>query len=423
MIASVTYNTSGSAGPYTITFPYLDEADIEVYLDGVANTAWTISGVTQLTLNSAPSAVEIEIRRNTDDDPYVDFTDPAAISAADLDTATLQAIYIAQEAEDHVDRVEDEVEGLVLSSGNVPAPPLGDVGKFLKATATNTFGWTEIVSTDVSDSTAAGRAVLTAASNTAIRQNIVDPLVDAKGDLLAGTAADTLARVAVGANRTILEADSTATPGVAWVSRALGLKSVQVFTADGTWTRPTGIRRVLVEVIGGGGGGGGVAAATSKSGTGGGGAGTAIKILDVSAIASATITVGAGGAGATAGANAGVTGNTSSWADGTNTISGIGGTGGSASLGVAGGAGGTATGGDMNFTGQGGGWSVDGLNVLSTAGGNSSRGFGGPGVVDANGQAAAVYGGGGSGGNNAGSSTTKSGGAGSNGIVIVYEYE
>src|SRR5262245_32598691 len=50
------------------------------------------------------------------------------------------------------------------------------------------------------------------------------------------------------------------------------LKSVQVFTANGTWTRPSGIRRVIVEVIGGGGAGGGAAATgASQAAVGGGG--------------------------------------------------------------------------------------------------------------------------------------------------------
>ena len=50
----------------------------------------------------------------------------------------------------------------------------------------------------------------------------VDPsentTIDAKGDLLVGTASDTLARVAVGANGRFLVADSTQTAGVRWTS-------------------------------------------------------------------------------------------------------------------------------------------------------------------------------------------------------------
>ena len=36
-----------------------------------------------------------------------------------------------------------------------------------------------------------------------------------------------------------------------------GLESVQTFTSSGTWTRPTGITKVIIEVQGAGGGGGG----------------------------------------------------------------------------------------------------------------------------------------------------------------------
>ncbi len=46
-------------------------------------------------------------------------------------------------------------------------------------------------------------------------------IVDAKGDLLVGTAADTLARQAVGTNGQVLMADSGATNGVKWAGRTL----------------------------------------------------------------------------------------------------------------------------------------------------------------------------------------------------------
>ncbi len=45
-------------------------------------------------------------------------------------------------------------------------------------------------------------------------------IVDAKGDIIAATAADAVARVAVGANTTMLVADSSASAGVAWASAA-----------------------------------------------------------------------------------------------------------------------------------------------------------------------------------------------------------
>lgn len=252
-------------------------------------------------------------------------------------------------------------------------------------------------------------------------------IVDAKGDIIAATAADTVARVAVGANRTILEADSAATPGVAWVARALGLKSMQVFTASGTWTRPTGIRKVLVEVVGGGGGGGSTQATADQFGAGGGGGGFAMKLLDVSAIATSTITIGALGAGGAAGSNNGVAGGNSSWADGTNTLTGNGGAGGAfAAGGALGGAGGTGTGGDVNIAGGvgGPGQSPTAANAVGPNNGGTSQRSAGTAANSLNqvGLVATGFGGGGSGASNAGA-TARAGGNGSAGIIIVYEYE
>jgi len=45
-----------------------------------------------------------------------------------------------------------------------------------------------------------------------------DPIVDAKGDLIVGTAADTAARLAVGSNNQVLVADSAETTGVKWAA-------------------------------------------------------------------------------------------------------------------------------------------------------------------------------------------------------------
>ena len=57
---------------------------------------------------------------------------------------------------------------------------------------------------------------------------VANTLVDAKGDLLVGSAADTVARLAVGTNNHVLTADSSATNGVKWAAPAGGGKILQV---------------------------------------------------------------------------------------------------------------------------------------------------------------------------------------------------
>jgi hypothetical protein len=56
---------------------------------------------------------------------------------------------------------------------------------------------------------------------------IQNAIVDAKGDLIAATAADTPARLAVGTNGQVLTADSTAATGLAWTTLGSGLTLVK----------------------------------------------------------------------------------------------------------------------------------------------------------------------------------------------------
>jgi hypothetical protein len=57
---------------------------------------------------------------------------------------------------------------------------------------------------------------------------IQNAIVDAKGDLIAATANDTPARLAVGTNGHVLTADSTAATGIKWAAAAGGGKVLQV---------------------------------------------------------------------------------------------------------------------------------------------------------------------------------------------------
>jgi hypothetical protein len=74
---------------------------------------------------------------------------------------------------------------------------------------------------------------------------IQNAIVDAKGDLIAATAADTPARLAVGTNGQFLIADSSAATGLAWANGASALPAFSAYAASNqtitsaTWTKVT----------------------------------------------------------------------------------------------------------------------------------------------------------------------------------------
>ena len=204
-----------------------------------------------------------------------------------------------------------------------------------------------------------------------------------------------------------------------------GLASVQIFTSSGTWTKPSGITKVIVEVQGGG--SSGSTSNNTSSISGGAGGGYAKKLIDVSSISTATITVGAGGSGVVGNAtrNGNVGGN-SSWSDGTNTVAGNGGVAPDNTFDehVIGG---TATGGNINiFGGNGGSRNINNAVGNGYTGGDSFFGVGGMGAYYGTGPLSPDdgigYGSGGGGWFWDSSGSTLSG-SGGDGIVIVTEYK
>ncbi len=91
---------------------------------------------------------------------------------------------------------------------------------------TTNYGWTTPADTDlVKDGASAIRTLGTAIDTTVFNNAsaaIAKTIVDAKGDIIAATAADTVARLPVGANGTTLVADSAEATGLKWATASSG---------------------------------------------------------------------------------------------------------------------------------------------------------------------------------------------------------
>ena len=94
-----TYTGNGSTTNYSFTFPYLEETDIKVTLNGTLTTAYTFANATTISFTTAPGAgVAIRIYRDTDTDNLQStFFAGSAIRAQDLNDNFLQNNYSVQE--------------------------------------------------------------------------------------------------------------------------------------------------------------------------------------------------------------------------------------------------------------------------------------------------------------------------------------
>jgi hypothetical protein len=195
-------------------------------------------------------------------------------------------------------------------------------------------------------------------------------------------------------------------------TNAMHFEHVVTYTAaSNSFTVPTDVTRISVELIGGGGGGGNTVGGTANAGAGGAGGGAYVrKLLTVTPGQVLTIAVGQAAAAASTGNATTLTGT------GITTLTAGGGAaggtnaGGSSSIGT----GGVATNGDLNQNGSCGGYgiAVSGSFALGGSGGGNGLGSG----TSSSGQPGIFPGGGGAGasGNNVG------GTAGAAGYAIIY---
>ena len=135
--ASFTNHTgNGTAGPFSISFSYLSEAEVDVTVGGVLKTItthYTFTSATQITFtsgNEPGNGVAIKFQRDTDiSSKKVDFQDGSVLTETDLDTNADQVLFAQQEITDKLggieenataDQTDEEIQDIVgaMFSGN-----------------------------------------------------------------------------------------------------------------------------------------------------------------------------------------------------------------------------------------------------------------------------------------------------------------
>jgi polygalacturonase len=104
---SNTYTGNGSNRLFSITFPYLNTADIDVYVNGIIQTVitqYTFANATTVEFVTAPSnGATVLLRRSTNDTTLAaTFFAGSSVRAADLNDNFDQVLYLAQETNNNV---------------------------------------------------------------------------------------------------------------------------------------------------------------------------------------------------------------------------------------------------------------------------------------------------------------------------------
>ena len=101
-LSRITYTADGTTQIFGVPFPFLQQADVDVEVNGTSST-FSFDNDSTITVSSptivASDSVQV-IRRTTVATILVDYVDGSGLPALDLDTTSLQLLYLAQEAFD-----------------------------------------------------------------------------------------------------------------------------------------------------------------------------------------------------------------------------------------------------------------------------------------------------------------------------------
>lgn len=109
------YTGNGTNKLFSITFPYLDTTDIDVYINSSLTTAYTFANATTIEFTTAPAnGAKILIQRTTaNDENKATFFAGSSVRASDLNVNFDQGLYVRQELDETTwDRLGDTIDSV-----------------------------------------------------------------------------------------------------------------------------------------------------------------------------------------------------------------------------------------------------------------------------------------------------------------------
>ena len=163
-----TYTADGTTTKYSIQFEYLRESDVNVSLNGVQTTAFTLANATTVNLNSPPdNGVKVRVYRSTDNEELASrFFAGSAIRASDLNKNFEQTLFSVQEVLNRfIDRTQAIFEN-IINMGNFRITNMADgVDDKDAVTKSQLDDVAQDVSAAVADTEAARDAAINFATN------------------------------------------------------------------------------------------------------------------------------------------------------------------------------------------------------------------------------------------------------------------
>jgi hypothetical protein len=120
---SVTYTGDGTSVIFTIPFPYIDQSDVQVLVNGSQVTAFTFVNATTIQFSVAPTnGALIEIRRSTAADISNQFFANSSIRSQSLNENFQQTLFVAEEARE----IAADAQAGSLVPGSIGTSALAD---------------------------------------------------------------------------------------------------------------------------------------------------------------------------------------------------------------------------------------------------------------------------------------------------------